>query len=271
MTKNKSSDSLPNFETPPVSEVVFGVQFEVVKEFKSPHLGVLWGKLSRDRYPDYQEVNFLPHIIEMDQNTVQTMPLIEGNAFPLPRVFFINPTGHELVQVQQDRFLRNWRKNSPEDSYPRYEVLFPKFEESLEKFEQFISEEFDGTKLNIDQYELTYVNHININESNLSAKQLSKYFSFYADDIPQTFLPNPVGIGWNAIYELPDEQGKLRVSLSPVNNSTGKGQFVLNLTARGINKQKDLKSWFEVAHEWIVRGFTDITCKQAQQENWGIK
>lgn len=271
MAKDKKSTSLPDFENPPVNEVVFSVQFKKIKEFQAPHFGILWEKLGRDKYPNYQEVNLLTHIIEEDGATKQNLPFFKDNIPPLPRVFFINPTGHELVQVQQNRFLRNWRKMNPDEPYPRYETLLPKFEKSLGNFEKFISDEFDGVKLNIDQYELTYVNHIYIDNKELNQAQLSKYFSVYRDNEFCSFLPIPEAVGWNRVYKLPNALGRLHVTLSQAYNLKGKGLFVLNLTARGINEQRDMKSWLEVAHEWIVRGFADITGKQAQQDIWRRK
>jgi uncharacterized protein (TIGR04255 family) len=268
MTQSVKSTSLPDFEKPPVNEVVFGVQFETIEEFQSPHFGIFWEKLGRDKYPKYQQVPFLAHVIEEDKITKQDPAfLFKKNVIPLPRVFFINPTDDKLVQVQQDRFLRNWRKMKPEDSYPRYKTLLPEFKESLENFEQFVSNEFNGKKLNIDQYELTYVNHIYIDDGDLNQNQLSKYFAVYGDNKFCSFLPIPESVGWNGIYKLSNALGRLHVTLNPYNLEERK-LFVLNLTARGINEQKNMKSWLEVAHEWIVRGFVDITGKQAQEDIW---
>lgn len=263
---SQTKTDFPDFDNPPVNEVVFSIQFETIKEFQLPHFGILWEKLGRDDYPNCQEVNLITHAVEKDKETKQTLSLPKGGLLPLPRVFFINSTGEELVQVQQDRFLRNWRKMKPDDSYPRYKTLLPKFEQSLESFEQFISEEFKGRKLEIDQYELTYVNHIYMDKEELSQSQLSKYFSVYRNDEFRSFLPVPEVAGWNMIYKLPNSLGRLHMNLSQCHKP--ERLFVLNITARGINEQKNMKSWLKVAHEWIIKGFADITGEWVQKNIW---
>lgn len=45
--------------------------------------------------------------------------------------------------------------------------------------------------------------------------------------------------------------------------------YVLTLTARGkANEGCDLMEFVDMAHEWIVRGFADVTTKDMQKE-WG--
>ena len=46
----------------------------------------------------------------------------------------------------------------------------------------------------------------------------------------------------------------------------------LEITARGIgnySSRANMQGWFELAHEWIVRGFADYTGTQIQQRVWG--
>jgi hypothetical protein len=48
--------------------------------------------------------------------------------------------------------------------------------------------------------------------------------------------------------------------------------LVLELAAAGPPSDQTeggLESWFEVAHEWIVKGFEDITDKEVQRSVWG--
>jgi hypothetical protein len=47
--------------------------------------------------------------------------------------------------------------------------------------------------------------------------------------------------------------------------------FVLELTARGLGESTNkntTREWFDVAHECIVRGFTDLTTHAVQKEFW---
>ena len=52
---------------------------------------------------------------------------------PTPRVFFINTRRTELLQVQRDRFIHNWRKIGDGDQYPRFERMLETFEAGYAK------------------------------------------------------------------------------------------------------------------------------------------
>ena len=44
--------------------------------------------------------------------------------------------------------------------------------------------------------------------------------------------------------------------------------LLLQMTAQGSAKRElsDMESWLELAHEWIVQGFTDLTSKEAHNK-----
>jgi len=45
----------------------------------------------------------------------------------------------------------------------------------------------------------------------------------------------------------------------------------LELTAKGLGEEKTneaIRSWFDLAHEWIVRGFTELTEEEVQKTIW---
>ena len=46
--------------------------------------------------------------------------------------------------------------------------------------------------------------------------------------------------------------------------------FVLDLTTRGISNE-GIQEWFDMAHEWIVRGFEDLTTSEIQEKVWKKK
>src|ERR1700691_5158974 len=113
----------PEFVRPPVIEVALSVQFRRLERLRSAHLGSLWAKF-RHRFPrteDYAPLE--PAFERFDQNRNQPKLGGEVRAYdvpPLPRAWFLNEGGTELIQVQPDRFVRNWRKVDEEDRYVRY-------------------------------------------------------------------------------------------------------------------------------------------------------
>ena len=108
-----SPSALPDYDNPPVTEVVFGIQFNKLENLKAPHTGILWEKLGRKRYPECKEMPPIAHIIEsFDRIPPQSSHItIEGFRYPpLPRLFFIKEIKNHLIQVQQDRCHQNWRR-----------------------------------------------------------------------------------------------------------------------------------------------------------------
>ena len=51
MSHDKSkTNSLPSYKVPPVIEVVCGINFKSIEQFKAPHFGLFWQKV-RDEFP----------------------------------------------------------------------------------------------------------------------------------------------------------------------------------------------------------------------------
>ena len=106
---------LPEFENPPVVEVVCGVLFNRLP-MQAAHLGVLWEKFKPD-YPSCQDVNPLAPIMETFDGSPGVPQEIDLSDV-LPRTWFLHKRGVGVVQVQRDRFLHNWKKSKPDDEYP---------------------------------------------------------------------------------------------------------------------------------------------------------
>lgn len=52
---------------------------------------------------------------------------------------------------------------------------------------------------------------------------------------------------------------------------TAQSVIILDLTVRGIGTDRSLEgmaAWFDLAREWIVRGFVDLTGKEAKEKVW---
>ena len=151
-------EDLPDFRKPPLAETVLSLQFEPLAGLTTAHVGLLWARF-RKQFPMIEEHPPLPAVFEKFEPP--SPPQVEVSFEekpPAPRVWFLNEPGSELIQVQPDRFIHNWRKMEGLDPYPRYEpirvnsVTRSAFSKSLERREA-------GT-LVVNQCEVTYVNHI---------------------------------------------------------------------------------------------------------------
>jgi hypothetical protein len=72
-------------------------------------------------------------------------------------------------------------------------------------------------------------------------------------------------------FALPDDKGSLHVTVNHGERRRDKERvLLLDLTARGpgLKDWSDMNVWFQTAHEWIVRGFTDLTAGIAH-DRWG--
>src|SRR2546422_10783360 len=115
---------LPDYDNPPVNEVVCGIQFKMLEDLRIPHFGLFWERCNTE-YPTCQEVApLLPVIERLGDEDVEIQPPTE---LPLPRVWFLNAEDTGIIQLQRDRFLHNWKKGKPTDAYPRYPVVIDLF------------------------------------------------------------------------------------------------------------------------------------------------
>jgi uncharacterized protein (TIGR04255 family) len=259
-TSKQSMDPLPSYKQPPVDEVVCGFRFEPLPQLKVPHIGLLWEKF-RHEYPVVQ--HSIPIV------TDASLPVDETTGFPLPRIWFISKADNELVQFQVDRFYYNWRQRG--DDYPRYPSIIKKFEKAKSQLDAFTNDLELGTITPLE-CELTYINHIPIGQGWERIDDLPKVIrDFTWQKGKHDFLPDPVNVGWQVRFELPDGKGWLNVKLNQGKKADGVRGLVLELAAKGLGEErttKAMRDWFDLAHEWIVRGFSDLTAKKIQENIW---
>lgn len=262
------SSRLPHYERPSVIEVVLGVQFDELSGFQSAHLGSFWESV-KSEYPRTEDKPPLANIFEDKPSGELGFDFLDLP--PLRRVFLIHSDNNYLIQVQATRFLHNWRKLQPTDAYPRFVEAEARFRRGWSAFQQFIGKYGLGP-IRANQYELSYINHIPIRDADMPKmiKNHTHLFS-WPDARPDLFLPAPVSIGMDLKFRLPEKLGFLHVAVKHGRLLQGKTEvLILELTARGPAQSdtSDMAGWFSTAHEWIVRGFTDITTPSAH-EMWG--
>lgn len=258
-SKKTSAKKLPSYKNPPVNEVVCGMRFQPPEKLKIPHIGLLWSKF-RGEYPNIQHANPIGQII-IDTET----------GLPLPRVWFINKQDNQLIQFQYDRFYYNWRCRN--DVYPRYPNVIKNFEAAFKKINIVFTEYGLGELLPIE-LELSYINHIPKGEGWNTFEDLRKIFlDFPWKQAKERFLPNPAKITWTSVFQLPDGKGHLTVNVKEATRTRERVPIiVLELVARMVSestiKKEEIREWYDLAHEWIVRGFTDLTTRSVQKDIW---
>lgn len=261
MTNSRPLD-LPDFGKPPVVETVLSVQFDSLARVRTAHFGLYWAQI-RERFPQTEERGELPPAIELLEAQSVSRVGIQFEALeapPSPRFWFVNSNGTELIQVQRDRFIKNWRKTGDGLQYPRYESVREGFDRDFAGFRDFVSRNELG-EVRVNQCEITYINHIISGAGWTKHTDISKVLNIWRQ--PETSFPGPAqDLAFRARFPILDQNGtfvgRLHVGLQSVLHlPEGTPMLLLELTARGqLGGGMD---FFDLGREWIVRSFKEIT------------
>jgi uncharacterized protein (TIGR04255 family) len=250
---------LPEYENPPVLEVVAGVQFETLALMQTRHFGEFWDSI-KEEFPISQDAPPLPS--SGGPFTIEVLELP-----PLRRMMLISADNHYVVQVQDSRFHVNWRKTKSTDAYPRYSTIFEKFQRLWKEFLAFVASS-GLPSIKPRMYELTYVNHIDASGQGFATQVANLVKMYRWEEVKPAFLPQPSSLAAMWQFGLPESQGNLNANLSHARREQ-ESIVVLNMGCLGpATAANGLAGWFDTAHEWIVRGFTDLTTAEAHRK-WG--
>jgi len=275
------TQKLPEFENPPVVEVAISLQFKPFELIRAAHFGILWESLRREGFSRVEDHGELEPAFEEFGTKSGGRVGVRFQAFddapPLPRIWFLNQARNELIQVQRDRLIVNWRLGARSEPYPRYVNILKRFRSALEIFLAFTAAENLGN-LVPTQCEVTYVNHMRSGLGWINHGEIYKVICPWRNQYSDGYLSTPEDVGFVARYRMVNEAGaaigRLHVHLQPAfQNSDGQPIFAMNLTARGQPEPADLNGafrLFDLEHEWIVRGFTSITTKN-MHDIWRVK
>jgi len=264
---------LVEFERPPVAEVSISVTFLPLDRLRTFEILEIWNELFKDQLPAYQQqAPLVPQVEQFGAPGTQAQMTVQFlSQPPEPRYWFLDESGSNLVQIQQDWFARNWRRIEPSDVYPRFGSVREPFENDLRRLTSAL-EAKDLGHLEPVQCEVSYINPIEVKEFPI-VSSLIRYWI----DVPGSFLPAPEDLQAHARYVIPgidgEKMGRLHVNIQPAIRSTDNEPiYLLNLTARGVPKSSsinDVMEFIDVCHQWIVNGFADITTEE-MHGRWGI-
>lgn len=255
---------LISFSNPPVVETVLGVQFDPLKDWSIPYYGLFWEQI-RERYP----VSQVQPAIGASNNVIELE--FPGGGFPV-RCWFMDSSNAQLIQVQQDRFLYNWRKVEENSPYPRYENSRSGYEKAWTDFCQFL--ETHGLSLpNVVQCEVTYINHFNQGKGWAELSDIPDVFNYWSGAFPDTTFLKPESVSVSATYPLSDNQGFLLTQMQPVIDTENNRSIQFRLTSISdpkSSKLEDILSCFDFCHQSITKAFIELTSAK-MHEIWGRK
>ncbi len=267
MPKSKTINyNSPDYENPPVVEVSLGIQFEPLTRLNPIELGSLW-ELWRDELPNYIEQPPLPHILGAQLSIPATIQI--GIGSPLRRYWFLNDTKGQLVQLQNDKLIVNWRKSNPEMEYPRYRMIRSNLETKFEEFNNFLKDKSLGT-IKINHIEATYVNLIETNENGIG--KLENIFRFW-NTIDGHHLGTPGVVHSNMQFIIDEKMSgltRMNVAISPALGIESETKILMTIQVLGTPKTSEFDSALDSldeAHIHIVTSFDELTVP-TMHEKW---
>lgn len=250
------SRTLPDYLRPPVVEVAISVFFQSPPKLTTARIGEFWVT----QQADYPKTEDHPPIIEAV--TPEMMAVL-----PLRRVFMTTSDDRYILQLQQDAFIHNWRKIKQDDEYPHFDAARTRFKAKFGEFREFLSAHELG-QLSGTRYEVTYVNHLSGDGGLADVLNDNVELIRLGSATNRKLLPSPRGVNADIWFDLPNDQGTLRTSFKQgARVQDQKEVLQVELTARGKAQPdfSNMDTWLELAHEWIVKGFTEITTPDAHK------
>ncbi len=268
--KLRMTAPLPKFDAPPVIETVLSAQFARLEQFSNAHAGWFWKNYLGAEWSHVQSAPRLDDQFERFGDEVRwglplgirVVPGMESE-----RLQILRDDDESMMQVQDSRLIYNWRKQKHD--YPSYDKVLHEFKNAYSNFEKFVKDARLGS-LELNQWEVTYVNHI-------AKGELWNNFSDWAKIFPRLpvlveGVPNLGAEDFRGTWRLAfgDKQGRLHVTLNHGRTGSEKGTEVirLELTARGpvdLAKGFDLWNGFAIAHSTIVNYFAAMTSSTAHR------
>ena len=225
---------------PPIEELALSIQFKSLEGLVAPRVGKLWAQKFASHLPRLEEHPPIQEAIERFEPPKPHAFSFKWETGAQPnRVWMLSESGTELLQVQQNRMVSNWRKQGTSAQYPKYHPgLREKTLEAWRHFSEFVNKEGLG-ELIPNQCEVTYVDHIPIEDlpggEGWPGQLLTCMLPTYED--PQ--LGQTEEASCSLVFRLSRAKdhppyGRLRFSAKPkTRKADGKKVLVLNTVARG--------------------------------------
>lgn len=268
---------LPEFKNPPVAEVVLGVQFGSLPTMKNQHVFTFWAERLKKDFPKISEHPIVAPVFE----TFSDSPMLATPSFqtffspPMPRYWFEAENGTELLQLQQDQIIHNWRQVKGDEPYPRFNPIRDRFLAEYSSFVDFIGSNKLGS-VQPNQCTVTYINTIKLADGGKDMFSRLHEITPLWDGSAAQRVParlEDATIQLRAILE--GEKGpfaRLYIVCAPsVNTERQEKAFRMEITARGHPNSVATDQVFrllQTLHDCIVTTFAEVTTENMQKV-WG--
>ena len=259
-----------SFKNPPIDEVIVSTYFDQpLSGFRSEHIGLFWSKI-KDNFPVVRQNPMVGTGIDL--SNIGTLD-DNSETLPMPRYWFIAGDEIDLIQIQKNALMFNWRRR--DKPYPHFhDVIKPAFDRYYGLFGKFIQDEVQIEEPAIDLCELTYINVLQGCDywgGPQDTMNVFPSFSILTPDIATFKLQN---INCNYGYEV---ETNLHLNINVRNGRMTKQKdipvlaFEIKAHGRLGHATKPVADeWFERAHSSILECFARVISGNIQKEHWGV-
>lgn len=252
------------------------VQFDRLEKLRTAQIGSLWN-LYRDRFPETEDHSAIEPVFErfgVPQTEDRTPRFQVLTEHPSPRCWFLSSNGTELIQAQQDRFIKNWRKVDGSETYPRYDAIRSSFRSELDVFLDFVSKNDLGAVVP-NQCDVTYVNHVLSGDGWTTHAELEEVVELFRipDGLDASLRPEDASIKVKIPIKVSGKPiGRLHVTIEPAFRVIDDLPiWPITLVARGAPSEPNVNgvlNFLDIGHEALVRTFAAITTRK-MHAIWG--
>ncbi len=251
------------FENSPINELVIATYFNPpMFALRSEHIGLFWSRI-RDEFPFVEQ--------QAPVGGAESFEQLGDEFFPMPRFWFVAEDKINLIQLQKNAFMLNWRRRDAQ--YPHFaENLKPAFDKYFTIFEDFARNDVGVDEINIDLCELTYINTIEACEYWQGPHDTAKVIpSFAILDVGSKGVAAPA-FNCTYVYAQSDDL-QLRVSIRNGEATAKPGTPVLVLEIKATGRlgnagKSGADAWFAKAHDAIIDCFVTVTSRDIQHTYW---
>lgn len=268
------SPLLPNFDKPPVIETVLGVFFRPLRNLDSVRQGVFWWEVLRSEFPEFELRAPVDEVVERFEAEASDFQAgfrwQVSNAPETPRLWAKSRSGEHILQLQRNALLANWLRRG---EYRPFDVRRTDFEQRFGQLDEY-SQSVLGEAIVPVSVTITYINHMPLNERETWAGALRRILNDWSSRSAGAWLPESDPGLVQQSFAFPEKGGRLHATITPAREKdSGNVVVQLELTSRiMLSKEQSpltlISQGFDAAHEWVVRGFSDIT-RSEMHELWG--
>ncbi len=249
-----------DYEKPPVVETAFSFTFPPIKGWNVFHLGLFWARL-RTRYP-FAEARLPMGSIEIEELDLKLGPEIHLETLPL-RSFLLDSSKNQLLQVQSNSFIRNWRAVEAEQKYCHYSELKPMFAEDWNAYVEFLKSE-KLSNPNVFQCDVTYVNHLVKGREWQTLDDIAPLFQRMKFDVKGSVVTS-----FSFVATIADKQVRMGVCPAIRPDGTPIIQLTLNVNGKPAGpSERDIWAKLDDCHKLLVETFAEITAEDLQKRVW---